>query len=278
VKRNQSGPPPPKLWITYAWDDDAEGDFSYLVQELNSIGVDARYDKVALIRGQGLWDQIGEQIISRGIDGWAYLLTSNSLSSNACREELRYALYRALSDKGEGFPLIGLIHGVSISDVPPSLRVRICIDLAGSFWKEEVKSALDRRPPEIPIKAQMKYAWKIHSNFGGDPALTAIEVRPRFGQMTFWRFIIPKPATIAGWGRGPAGGKGMSGPQMQICSNPDTEWNGRPAAWFGSGDLLSPSVSAYVVFSGSPPQHIWFSSASEPFGAPTDEPERFDIG
>lgn len=35
------------LWITYSWPDDAEGDFGFLVQELKSVGVEARYDRVA---------------------------------------------------------------------------------------------------------------------------------------------------------------------------------------------------------------------------------------
>jgi len=35
--RNQDTVNP--LWITYAWDDEEEGDFSYLVQELAGIGI-----------------------------------------------------------------------------------------------------------------------------------------------------------------------------------------------------------------------------------------------
>ena len=57
--------------------------------------------------------------------GWAYLLTPNSISSQACREELAYALDRALSTRGKDFPLIGLLHQVPISEISAPLRVRL---------------------------------------------------------------------------------------------------------------------------------------------------------
>jgi len=44
----------PELWITYAWKDNEEGDFSYLVQELEGVGVRARYDRIALVTGRRL--------------------------------------------------------------------------------------------------------------------------------------------------------------------------------------------------------------------------------
>ena len=85
----------PQLWITYAWEDDTQGDLRYLVQELANVGVTAVYDKVALVPGQRLWDQIGEKISSGPFHGWAYLVTPKSLASQACKEELAYALDRA---------------------------------------------------------------------------------------------------------------------------------------------------------------------------------------
>lgn len=49
-----------KLWITYAWDNNKDGDFDYLAQELEDSGVATSYDKIALIPGRRLWDQIAE--------------------------------------------------------------------------------------------------------------------------------------------------------------------------------------------------------------------------
>src|SRR5271156_5308810 len=94
------------LWITYAWADNKEGDFDYLIGALKAEGIRARYDRVALIPGRRLWDQIGAEIIDGSLSGWAYLLTPRSLASEACREELAYAVKRALATKGSEFPLL----------------------------------------------------------------------------------------------------------------------------------------------------------------------------
>jgi len=125
------------IWLTYAWVDNDEGDFDYLVQELEQANIPTTYDKIALIPGRRLWAQISETISNQPLSGWAYLVTPNSLDSLACQEELAYALQQALETKGDEFPLIGLLHNVSIRDVPMALRVRVCVNLANPDWIEE---------------------------------------------------------------------------------------------------------------------------------------------
>jgi hypothetical protein len=139
----------PRIWLTYAWKDDEEGDFTYLVQELRDYGVDATFDKIELIPGRDLWEQISAQITKGDLNGWGYLLTQYSVESKPCREELSYALSRALKTKDRQFPLIGLLHGVRIDNVPPALRVRLCISLTDPDWREQVKAGLEARPPDV---------------------------------------------------------------------------------------------------------------------------------
>lgn len=268
--------PQAKVWITYAWADDAQGDFAYLVEELKSVGVEARYDRIAIVPGQRLWDQIAARITQDPIDGWAYLITSNSLDSQACREELAYALDRALNAKGGGFPLIGLLHGVRIADVPPALRVRLCVSLANPNWKEEIKAGLERRPPVIPQATQTKYVWQSHQEYGGVPTATAIEVRPRFGEIMYWRFLVPFPASVVQWGYGPSGGGSISlnlTTAVEVSGGAAGDINGVPVTYFGSGDKLSPGISAYVVFNGALPAFVGFGLASNPHGPPEGQVE-----
>ena len=190
----------PQVWITYAWADNEVGDFSYLMQQLDAVGVQAKYDRIALVAGKRLWEQIGEEIVNGDIDGWAYLVTPKSIASEACREELAYALYRAMKDKGTDFPIIGLIHGVNFDEVPPSLAVRLCVALSSPTWAEEFKAGLEHRPPRIASPHQTKYVWEVHNPYRGDHTLTAIEVRPRFGEVMRWRFVLPASAKVARWG------------------------------------------------------------------------------
>jgi len=44
------------LCITYAWADNDEGDFNYIVQELEGARIPAIYDKIAQIPGRKLRD------------------------------------------------------------------------------------------------------------------------------------------------------------------------------------------------------------------------------
>jgi hypothetical protein len=257
------------LWITYAWKDEEEGDFSYLVQKLKGFGIEATYDKVALIPGRRLWEQIASRITGSPLSGWAYLLTANSLGSEACREELAYALDRVLRAKGSDFPLIGLVHGVRMDDVPPALRIRLCVSLASPNWKEEIAAALEGRPPRGRPKVQTRYVWSIHSDYLGNPSQVAVEVRPRFSSIAYWRILVPASSTVVAWGFGPAGGGAISGIMTMVVEG-GSELEGTQCALLGAGDLLSPSVSAYVVFEGHLPEFLGFAEAREPFGGPAE--------
>lgn len=118
-----------KLWITYAWKDNEGGNFDYLVQELKKVGVEAVFDRITLIPGQRIWEQISNKIMTGDFDGWAYLITPDSLASNPCKEELEFAVNRAIS-LNANFPLIGLVHDVPFANVPPPLRIRLCVNLS----------------------------------------------------------------------------------------------------------------------------------------------------
>ncbi len=255
------------LWITYAWSDNAEGDFDFLVQELSRAGVSAKYDKIALVPGRKLWAQIADRISSDPLSGWAYLVTPKSLASAACQEELAYALQRALETKGEEFPLIGLLHGVSIRDVPLALRVRLCVNLANPDWIEEIRAALNGVVPRRSIPEQDSLVVKIHRGYLGQTDRLAIEIRPRFGELRYWRWAFPSsgPQPIT-WGTGPANGGGIGGTKREVIEGEFSDIAGTPMKFVGAGDPITPSASAYAVFDRDLPQKCFFGVAKEPFG------------
>lgn len=263
-----------KLWVTYAWGDDTEGDFTYLVQELGGVGVECRFDKIALAPGQRLWDQIGEQIVSGELDGWAYLLTPQSLASEPCREELAYALNRCLQSKAD-FPLIGLAHGVSFEDLPPALAARLCVSLDSPNWREQVKAGLERRPPAVQMSQTTQYHWTVYQPYRGKATETAVEVRPRFGQVAFWRFVLPADAKVLRWGHGPSGGQHdlMTVRHMSVEGGAG-KIEGKPIQFFGSGDTLSPGTSAYAILGDPLPPYVALGIAKEAFGPP-EQLEKF---
>ena len=255
-----------KLWITYAWVDNEGGDFTFLVQELEAIRVHTQFDKISLVPGRRLWDQIATHITKGSVNGWAYLITPSSLESEACREELAYALDRALNTKGDTFPLIGLLHGVRIEDIPPALKVRLCVSLASPTWKEEIRAGLEGRPPNVKVEKKSKHVWAIHEKYNGNTNHTCIEVRPRFGEIMYWRFIVPRLSSLVHWGCGPAGAKSLNKRNNVIEGH--TDLNGVSFSLVGSGDRLSPSISAGVVIEGQLPDMIGFGESLSEYGAP----------
>lgn len=255
------------LWITYAWSDNAEGNFDFLVQELSRAGVVAKYDKIALVPGRKLWAQIASRISSDPLSGWAYLLTPSSLASPACEEELAYALQRALETRGDEFPLIGLLHGVSIRDVPLALRVRLCVNLVSPDWIEEIRAAVAGTVPRRAVSQQEPLVVKIHRDYLGQPGKLAIEIHPRFGEMRYWRWAFPSsgPQPIA-WGTGPANGGGISGLKRETIEGEFPDMAGIPMKFIGAGDPITPATSAYAVFDQKLPEKYFFGVAKEPFG------------
>jgi len=246
--------------------DNVEGDFDYLVQELEKAGIPALYDKIALIPGRRLWDQIAEKISKESLSGWAYLITPNSLSSEPCKEELSYALQRALETKGEVFPLIGLLHKVSIRDVPLALRVRLCVNLANPDWIEEIRAGVIGQPPQRVPQPQSPLVVKIHKPYLGEPSNVAVEFRPRFGELTYWRIGYPSNSTRpVKWGPGPANGGGISS-VMQSYIEGKILIEGIDMNFVGCGNTLSPSTSAYIVFKDSLPHKLFFGLSKEAFG------------
>jgi len=252
------------VWITYAWADNDEGDFDHLVTLLEAGGVPAIYDKIALVPGQRLWDQIADQISKGNLAGWAYLLTPRSVQSEACREELAYALDRALQARSGHFPLIGLLHGISIAEVPPALRVRICVDLSSHTWVEEVRAGLEHRAPRRPRSETGDLRVAVHNPYQGDSRLYAVEFRPRFGELRYWRIAYPVGLVPSHRGTGPAAGGGVGSTFTEFIEG-TIEIAGRQTKFFGAGTAITPSTAAYVIFPDENPDFLAFSVASSPF-------------
>ena len=257
------------LWITYAWIDNQEGNFDYLVQELVNSGIETRYDRIQLIPGQRLWEQIGERISDPSLRAWAYLITSNSLQSQPCREELEYAVNRAIQAKDSVFPLIGLVvPSVLFDDVPISLRVRLCVNLSSPNWIEEIRAGLELRPPRLIDTSQTRYIYNVTQSFNGTSVTTTIEIRPRFNEVHFWRVALPTNCTIQNFGVGPANTRQITGILEMTMEGMTGEVNGRQARLIGAGTRLTPGTSAYIFVTGNP-DFIAFGTANEAFGMPT---------
>ena len=253
------------LWITYAWKDNLEGDFDYLTQELQNEGLKCIYDKIALVPGKRLWEQIAERIESPDLSAWAYLLTKQSIESEPCKEELSYALARVLSARDKSFPIIGLIHNLSFDSVPLPIRTRLCVNLRDVNWKTQVIAGVNSIPPIIQIDSIAKFHIVIHkveNNF-------AIEIRPRFEDLRYWRIAIPSEKIVIGFGVG-ASGYFNIGPVTTSGVEGTVTVKSINCKFVGCGDIINSSTSAFVLVQGEIPGFVAFGLAKQPFGVPDE--------
>lgn len=251
------------VWMTYAWGDNDQGDVDFVAQELVGAGVNVKLDRWNLGAGKRLWEQI-ERFIQdpRESDAWIFYATQTSLTSEPCREELAYALDRALRARGETFPVIGLVAGaVDNSLLPAAIRTRLYVSLADPNWKERIRAAAERRPPAIGAPRLEPYAMQLH----GDPTTGpfVIEVRPRAGSWSPFVAAIPmseRDRVKMGTMHGPRGRPPMMGALMGVRegASDDGKW------WIRESMNEATPTQSYFIRCAAVPSHLAFG---EPGGS-----------
>jgi hypothetical protein len=200
------------IWLTYAWNDNTDGDVDFAAQELAAAGLTVKLDRCNIRAGRRLWEQI-ERFIQDDTecDAWLMYATGNSLGSEACREEYAYALDRALKSRSNSFPVIALFpDSVDEALIPAGIRARLYVSLTDPDWKERVIAAAEGRAPQVQRRPVPPFLLRVHNLVNNDPDQNyAIEVRPRAGAWAPFMFMVPigeedaiKPQLI----HGPAGG------------------------------------------------------------------------
>lgn len=181
------------IWITYAWEDNREGDVDFVAQEFKASGVDVKLDRWNLSAGKRLWEQIQDFIINPyKSDAWLLYATQNSLGSEACKEEFTYALDRALNTRGKSYPVIALFPApIDYDLIPPGIRTRLYVSLTDPDWKERIIAAAEGRQPTISHTEINPYIVNIHTvNIKGKNRFV-IELRPRAGTWAPFFAAIP---------------------------------------------------------------------------------------
>jgi hypothetical protein len=178
------------IWITYDWDDNKDLDVDFCAQELSRAGLEVKLDRWNLGAGKRLWEQIETFIQDPTLsDGWVFYATQMSLCNGKCKEELSYALDRALSKRGNDFPIIALFPSTLDEQlIPASIKTRLYVSIVDQDWKERIISAVEKRIPNISKPRIEPYAIKIQKS--GEQFI--IEMRPRAGTWSPFIVCIPK--------------------------------------------------------------------------------------
>lgn len=251
------------LWITYAWEDNTNGDVEYIAQELEKAGISVKLDRWNIKAGKRLWEQIDNFITNPSeSDALAIIATQKSLGSEPCKEEVAYALDRALSTRGHSFPLIGIFTtDVDEELIPSSIKTRLFVSLKDTDWIERIKSSLEDRTPNIPRPTIEPYT--VETRISNDGRIV-IEMRPRAGTWSPFFCAIPllekvkiQPIILSG----PKGNIPMGGVQMMAGEgeSDDKKW------WIMySGNEATPTTSYYLFCKELPSQIVFGINGGKP--------------
>jgi hypothetical protein len=258
----------PHLWIAYPWVHREERDFGYVIPHLKVAGVEATFDSIRLDAEMPLWQQIIPRLVGSHIRAFSGIVTAPCLTRRAYADELVTALDQTLQYMGPNFTRIGLLHGIGIQDLPPTLRLLPCVSLSDPAWNLQVAEALKARPRGQGPADHTRFIWKIHPSYGGNPAITAVEVCSKSENIQYWRFAIPKSVAPYHWGQGPSGGGEIS-PVRVTPVKGSARYARYEVTWFGAANAITETESAYAVFAaGQLPEFVCFGSAKGPHGPP----------
>jgi len=249
------------VWLTYAWQDNQDGDVDFVAQELIASDLIVKLGRWNLKAGLRLWEQIGEHISNQELsDAWLLYATQNSLGSEVYKQEYAYALERALSARGESFPVVALFPSAVGRDlIPAAIRTRLFISLTDPDWKERVKAAAEGRQPAISKYSVEPYALHVHLVSEGR---YAIEVRTRAG--TWSPFLAAVPLK----GRGAVNPEIMRGPRAFVpaggfLSAPGVEESVDREWWIMYANNEASPTQSYFVFRNGPPSGLVFGQRGD---------------
>lgn len=247
-----------KLWLTYAWKDNDDKDIDFIIQRLDETKLEVKFDRRNLVPGQRLWSQIGQAITDPGeCCAWGIVLTPNSIKSEPCIEELSYALDRALGTNGYEFPIFALLHNVAAKDLPPSLKIRLCIPLENNDWINQVISAVAKKGPGFKPSILDPWILNEHSIQNG----YVLEIRPRFDRISPFAVAVDLTQKTSGnvtnCHPGPAGII-PTGHVAFNWINSETTLTDGTKAWVWGGNNEANTTSSYFLFYKQKPPRIWF--------------------
>lgn len=241
------------LWLTYAWADNRDSDVEFLAQEIRSQDINVIIDRWHIAPGQSLWKQIEDGICDSGrSDAWAIFATEQSFRSMGCREELDWALNRALAARDDAFPIIGIFPGSLPQNlIPAAIKVRRYVTLEEQDWLKNIVAGVHGIAPENSALPLSSTFHAFHMLADGKIVL---ELRPRVG--TWSKFAVGVPIadkTVFNWvSFGAPNAPVMSGMMQSLDQTieiaPGQSWYFRK--FFHN--LPSPTLSAYIHLAGMP--------------------------
>jgi hypothetical protein len=247
------------IWITYAWEDNTNGDVDFVAQELVRAGVHVKLHHWNIRAGKRLWEQVERFIQDEAeSDAWLIYATQNSLGGEARREELSCAFNRVISRRDNTFPIISLFPGpIDNGLMPAGTRTRLYASLTDLEWKERVKAAAEGRSPSLARPQLEPFTIQLHGDASDAGQRLAIEVRPRAGIWSPFFAAVPlseKDRVQPHIMHGPRGRVPLGGALLNKGEAPssDNVW------WVMFAQNEATPTQSYFIHCSEPPSRLAF--------------------
>jgi hypothetical protein len=172
----------PTLWITFATEDNIDGDIDYLAQEIAREGWRVRLHPLFAGEDETM-DRLMPAFLARTeqSDAWILYASSRALEDGRAAR-IETVLRAAVAIRGD-LPLIGLTAG--LSETPPGLPLSHRVRVDDPEWRDRLGEAIGISIPETPAGGLQPYVAKLHP--GGSGFQHILEFRPKMG---FWDSFV----------------------------------------------------------------------------------------
>jgi hypothetical protein len=175
----------PTVWITFATEDNVDGDIDYLAQEISRCGWKTRLHPMFPAEDDKI-DRLIPAFLSKPeqSDAWILYASSRALADDRA-DRIGGAITKGLATR-EDFTSIGLFPGARTSD----LRLSHTIGVHDADWRQQLGSALgcDLDHPKEGVLPP--YVAHVNVLQGGEYRYS-FEVRPKMGRWESFLFAVP---------------------------------------------------------------------------------------
>ena len=152
--------------------------------------------------------------------------------------------------------MFALLHEVQANDLPPALKIRLCIPLENNDWVNQVVAAIEKKPSGYVPKDLDSWILNEHKTDDG----FVLEIRPRFNRISPFAVAVDfhekESGNVTKCSPGPAG-RVPTGHVAHNWINSGKTLTDGTHAWVWGADNEANSTSSYYLFYKNRPSRIW---------------------
>jgi hypothetical protein len=176
------------VWITFATENNIDGDIDYLAQEIGHCGLRTRMHPMFPGEDEKI-DRLMPAFLARPeqSDAWILYASPEGLPDGRV-DRIQAAAIRALESR-QGFPVIGIFTSAQAAASASAIRFTHVLFADDPEWRRRLGEALGCDLSSTNDEGLPSYVAKLHSE-APDPYRYSFECRPKMGRWESFLFAI----------------------------------------------------------------------------------------